>query len=706
MSKKKTNSKSTKKKKPNKQQTIKAKNKSSKSKVGQLTNRKEGYCVSMSHCISIDQDYSKAQMIPAILFAAIVIFIVRLYRFYRDMTQFFWSNNDPGTPAEPKLVDFFSYYKSNLIIIIAVLVILILLFRVMTQSFAIKKTSFYIPMIIYFVFTFLSFIFSDYKEFAWRGWNERFEGTIILFCYMIMLFFIINTVNTERSIKWILYPITGASIVLSLIGLSQAFDKDFFKTEIGQKIIVPNEMTPLGQTTHQLIEEAAKNGDQYLAFTFQNNQIYQTVYNINYVSFYLTLLVPLFSILFLREQHVGKKIFWGITSLLTFFNLFGSASSGGLMGSGIVLVITIVILNKRIIKWKWSMLILVVIIILSGISSYYVAKEFNGIKWTDEFTNAIKSATTSNSSSQEPDSATPPPLDSSTTTSLEEEKNTPKTLDSLVTKKDTLYFEISGEAAEMQFVADGSIIVTDASGNELVSTDGFPIEPVELKDERFYGVSFIPMQNDQEMQLIGLNVANTGMTWPFALTGKNNSELKYYNGIGKFVTLNVVPHVGFKNNPNFGSGRGYIWSASLPLIKNSLIIGSGADTFPLVFPHNDYLEKIKSVFSQDMIIDKPHNMYLGVAINTGMISLLALLALFGIYLVQSAKLYWREKEYNSISSIAGLGIALGITSFLIAGIVNDSSVSVMPLFYSLLGTGIATNIIVKRSREKTIDNNK
>ncbi len=33
----------------------------------------------------------------------------------------------------------------------------------------------------------------------------------------------------------------------------------------------------------------------------------------------------------------------------------------------------------------------------------------------------------------------------------------------------------------------------------------------------------------------------------------------------------------------FASGRGFIWSRSIPLLKDSVFIGYGADTYPLIF---------------------------------------------------------------------------------------------------------------------------
>ena len=127
-------------------------------------------------------------------------------------------------------------------------------------------------------------------------------------------------------------------------------------------------------------------------------------------------------------------------------------------------------------------------------------------------------------------------------------------------------------------------------------------------------------------------------------------------------------------------------------------MGHGADTYAIHFPHNDYVGKYNSgTFTRNIniIVDKPHNMYMGAWIGTGGISVIAFLALTGIYLVQSIQLYIKKSfADNDFLTFAGSGIAFGIFGFLVSGLVNDSTVSVMPMFYGLLGTGIAVNMIL------------
>lgn len=131
-----------------------------------------------------------------------------------------------------------------------------------------------------------------------------------------------------------------------------------------------------------------------------------------------------------------------------------------------------------------------------------------------------------------------------------------------------------------------------------------------------------------------------------------------------------------------GSGRGYIWSRTMPLLKDYLFIGSGADTYFMLFPHDDYAGKYSTMTRLDIIFDKPHSIYFQMIQGTGGVSLIAFLVIIGIYISQVIKSNREEKK--PVSS----AIAAGVIGFLIAGMFNDSSVCTMPIFYGMLGMGI------------------
>ena len=104
----------------------------------------------------------------------------------------------------------------------------------------------------------------------------------------------------------------------------------------------------------------------------------------------------------------------------------------------------------------------------------------------------------------------------------------------------------------------------------------------------------------------------------------------------------------------------------------------------------------------DITVDKPHNMYMGMFQGTGGIAAAAFVIMLLMYILQTVKVL-KGIEYMSFSEYAAAGIFIGVIGFAVAGLMNDSSVSVMPLFYTMLGTGIALNFILKRKAQEVSD---
>ena len=100
---------------------------------------------------------------------------------------------------------------------------------------------------------------------------------------------------------------------------------------------------------------------------------------------------------------------------------------------------------------------------------------------------------------------------------------------------------------------------------------------------------------------------------------------------------------------------------------------------------------------QNIVCDKPHNMYLGAAVNTGVISLAALVAIYVLYLIESVKTY-RKHTFERFMDYIGMGIAVAVAGFMVSALVNDSTIQMMPVVYVLLGMGFAINHMVAEEK--------
>ena len=88
----------------------------------------------------------------------------------------------------------------------------------------------------------------------------------------------------------------------------------------------------------------------------------------------------------------------------------------------------------------------------------------------------------------------------------------------------------------------------------------------------------------------------------------DDGKYYYYNASGKFVSFPDPKHVQWFNEDAL-SGRGHIYNKTIPVLGKHVLIGSGANTYMLEVPQDDYIYKnytdINNVFDV-----KPHSWYL------------------------------------------------------------------------------------------------
>lgn len=155
---------------------------------------------------------------------------------------------------------------------------------------------------------------------------------------------------------------------------------------------------------------------------------------------------------------------------------------------------------------------------------------------------------------------------------------------------------------------------------------------------------------------------------------------------GALTNIQPVETFPLITNEAFASGRGYIWSRTIPLLKKAILWGYGPDTFPFIFPQNDIVGKLNygAIWA---VVGKPHNWYLQVALGSGVVSLICLMAYFILYGIATIKRYWGKNEEEHKTLIA-YGILLSVIGYFAAGLFNDSVVSVSPILWMLSGFGM------------------
>jgi len=612
--------------------------------------------------------------LPCVVYTAVVIIVIRA-RLCKNLTYGeFWSFDSEY------LLDLSAWWKSRLVILSTTAAFVILLWRIFTGSLKIKKTIIYIPMAVYVVAVILSFAFSRYKYIAWSGANDRYEGTYILVCYMFMLFYTINTADNGQTLKIIFFAVYISLLLLQITGIAQFFGHNPFQTVIGQKMIIPNYTIDetAGYTIWREIDELAKETPSRSLIVNPERKIYQTVYSFNYLSFYLCAVIPIFAMLFILCK---RKIIMAVMFTLLFVNLCAANASGGFLGLFFAFTAAVITFRKHLIKWRYRLLI---IMAMAGISviltSRYMVYTDQKETLRGQIGGQIIQAVSTN--------------------------GTKDKIDYFINNKDSIVVSVNNNELKINTnenaryvidnITDGRDVQLDIRfNNKIISSggDNYNALAISFTDKRFTNLEiFIPVLtgNLENRKMCIIKLRSENKSWPFLVNGEGTY---YLTERGALVKLRKVPRVGFKNKQDFGTGRGYIWSRTFPLMPETIILGHGADTFAMYFPQDDFtgLYYDYSWYSEiTPIVDKPHNFILLNFVNTGGISAIALIAIIVIYIIQSYKIYGKIIQFD-LFSMLGAGIYLGIIAFFTAGMFYDTSVNIMPLIYGFLGMGISCN---------------
>ena len=571
----------------------------------------------------------KALLLPLLFFTTVYLFCIRAKVVDTSYYGTFWYASEQLTG------DLYGYFRMQLFVGITILFSIYMLFCILTGGMKLQKHKVYIPMAIYAVLVIVSYAFAEYKNIAFLGANSRYEGTLTLLCYMLILFYTMHAIRSEGNVKCILKGFGVASFLLGIWGICQVMGVRL--SDLPTWLYVPADL-----------RDAAD-----ISLSMDTNAVNWFFTNQNYTSFFMVFPICLFGMACIAEENGKKKLLYAVLTGLMLFCLWQAASLGGMVGLAVAVVAALLIAGKNIVKWRKSLGLLFLAGVISvGASLPVIMRE-------------VKSGTNVEASVK------------ADAESLRFAK-----IDHIITDGADIVFSFEGEEVRVATEKGEVTAVTDTNGktipadNDLLRTSGY------IDEETGYHVVAVETANKE---------------WLFIVEGE---ETYYVTQTGKGIKLDKIESMGFENSQGFATNRGYIWSRTLPLLKDTLLFGKGADTYALYFPQDDYVGRYNIGYYRegtDIIVDKPHNMYLGTAVHTGVISMIALLVVYAIYLIESIKIY-RKHTYEGFMDHIGMGIFIAIAGYLVAGLVNDSTVQMMPMVYIFLGMGFAINRMLKEKK--------
>lgn len=584
-------------------------------------------------------------LLPIIFIVSILPFIVRLKVYQANLSGFSWfSYSDDYT-------DFFLYYKQIFFLIAVFIMACIALYKAYTDRKNIVYSPILIPLAVYGILALLSSIFSKYRSYSFRGIHEQFESVFVLLGYCLIVYYCLQIIKTENDVRLIINCFVISVFVMSLLGLTQYYGKDFYATDMGLKMILPNRYWSSKDT---------------IQFNFEANRVYLSFYNPNYVGSYSAMAASFFLVLaVLTRKRKWMIPIYILVATGIIISLLGSKSKTGLIGLAVAGIFTLIILSKYLAKYFY-LSIPMVLLVFSVIFLYNKAND-------NILLDRIRQATVFTKSE----------------TSLKD----------IITADDKVIINYKGNELHVQYN------IKDTYADFNVEDDkGNPIEMELLAEKNEFLI------NDERFPDFKLGSAYFEDTLLFYVTINNHNWLftnqtpdgsyYYFNRYGKLDKINSAPHALFTGYEKYASGRGYIWSRTLPVLKKHIILGSGADTFVMAFPQQDYVNSYNYGYG-NQLVTKPHNLYLQVGVQTGALSLIAFLVFYAMYFVSSIKLYIKGK-FKSYYSQVGVAILVASVSYMVLGLANDSSITVAPVFWVLLGLGLTVNHLAKPLIEEEI----
>lgn len=514
------------------------------------------------------------------------------------------------------------------------------------------------------LFTLLSAIFSKYREVSFWGIFDRAEGFIAIACYMILFIYSIYTFRNTNDYKYIITPLLILVFINAFLGLFQYIGQDLIKTSLGMSMVIPSEYQSASSQMNLLNEKGT---------------IYGTFFSYNYMGSFVSIVLPILLCYTIYEDDVLYKIMSFVGTLLSFWLLFGSSARSGIIGVFGAALLGIIIFWKPLIKrWKGILIgILALIVLLIGAN---FASKGSILKRIPSIASDALSIFKDTSD-----------IDYTNYTPIKDIKYVDSTTE-VVLPNDTL--KITYENGTPVFRNSIGDIVSYTLADKVLTTN----------IEAFRNVTFAFGKLDKNSTISDslLLRINNQPTFLFKL---NDNKVFHLMDMStkKYIDLEYPETLGFKGKEKLGSSRGYIWSRALPLIKNTFILGTGPDTFAFEFPQEDLIGKYFAYDTPNIVVDKAHNLYLQMAINYGFIALLGFIAIMLIYIVDSIKLYaFKDNFQDNKPQMLGAITCLGVVGYLFAGMFNDSVVSVAPVFWIILGVGVALNFMNREEMRKKL----
>ncbi|RQD66797.1 MAG: hypothetical protein D5S00_11780 [Tindallia sp. MSAO_Bac2] len=569
-------------------------------------------------------------ILPFILIAAVLPYIMRVSVVpLQDIGIVHWH-------ADP-FFDHYSHFRGQFFIALSLLATWVWMSRLLTrkQQFEFNSSYYYIGGL--FLITLFSTLFSEHTSMALQGFPARYEGFYIWTAYFLTFVAGFNLLTEPQDQRLLFRALLISATGLTAIGFFQYIGHNFFATDFGLWLMYPDYLAEFRES----VDFRRGAGSMSIAFN-----------NPNYVGSYFAMIFPLVLVFFLASREKSAKLFYGGLSAFYFLAVLGSRSRAGWVGNAIAIFLLLIMMRKSLLK-QWKLMVSLLLVFALAFTAM------------NHFSNdSLRRSVTLEGR-------------------VVEEEDT-YVLRDVRFEENRAYFETSREDlvivleeredhdSVLQFISEEGELLP--YGEDQPGDGSIVFTPDDVAYEAFRVV----------FQDRVFNVYFENHRIPMVYSEGEFYLLSYDQTI---VDVIHPPSFGFEGWERVGSGRGYIFSRSFPIMKNTLLLGHGPDLYPLYFPQHDVLGKAMYLNNPFIYVDKPHNLYLQLALNHGVPALLLFLALIGRYSFYSLRLFLKNTDPKDFQDLLARGVFLAVIGYCFAGFFNDSLVAVSPVFWVLLALG-------------------
>ena len=426
-----------------------------------------------------------------------------------------------------------------------------------------------------------------------------------------------------------------------------------------------------------------------LTLSHTSGTMYGTLGHYNYMGSFTAMLIPFFLTLTIGVKGESKKVGLGFVLLVGAVLLLGNSARSGLVGAAVAIFILLIVLGKKIFEhWKIG------IGVIAGLAVLIIGLNFmtSGSIFA-RVPSLLKDMTQVIGIGGEKE-------DYRDYLPIREFRNENGEA-ILILQDEELHFKVL-EDKVVPFDKEGHKIPYTSVESDIIMGSTYQTEEEAFSNIKYNLKSYYI--NEEDVDCLVIQTVNEGEKQRVKFICRIDHEQGRLQQIdewtGEDVYEETAPSLGFKGNELLGSSRGYIWSRTLPMLKETLLIGKGPENFFAYFTRHDSLAKLWAYNDYRAVVDKAHDLYLQIAFNQGVLALIGFLVLVGSYIIQCFKLYALKRTYDD-NKFIGMALMVGVIGYLVAGIFNDSAVSVAPIFWVFLGLGYAVN--AKQDKEQKLE---